>query len=489
MKDISTALVLDNDDRIASGSVKVVDYEKFVGVKATGTITVDDYKELIGVKASATITITDYKKLAGKAFTIGDDTVTDGVDFTAGTANSNTATSLASAIDALTDYSASADGAVVTILYKESGRTGNGIVISSDATAGYTADPYLAGGLNEGTVTIGTTDLVQGTDFTAGTDEDTTATSLAAAINGISGLGASAVGAVISIEADAVGVASNLAMSATWDNINVPGLTLSGSALEGGVDQGTFTFGTTVLTQGTDFTAATGNTATADSLKDAITAISGFTATINAEDDTQIDIVADAEGTAGNASMSTNASEAVEITAMTGGADYFYSDILEYDLEDNAGITVTVEVTVLEAASTLKAYVETSHNKVDWDVIYTFDTFTAATKQEKTLGKLIKSFSRVKIETTGDATVRVDQQTSEYGGSEEPVDIKEETYTTKIEEGETYTYIGVALPGTATSASNWQIKRITNATGDVTWADAVSTFTKEWDERLTYSYS
>lgn len=63
-----------------------------------------------------------------------------------------------------------------------------------------------------------------------------------------------------------------------------------------------------------------------------------------------------------------------------------------------------------------------------------------------------------------------------------------------------YTYIGRAVPGSATSDSVWQIKRIENATGDVTWAlgtdDAGaaegagnSSFNKIWDNRLTYTFN
>lgn len=53
------------------------------------------------------------------------------------------------------------------------------------------------------------------------------------------------------------------------------------------------------------------------------------------------------------------------------------------------------------------------------------------------------------------------------------------------------TYIGEADPGTLTSAATWRIKKLTESGDDlvIQWADGVGTFTKEWDERLTYSYS
>lgn len=54
-------------------------------------------------------------------------------------------------------------------------------------------------------------------------------------------------------------------------------------------------------------------------------------------------------------------------------------------------------------------------------------------------------------------------------------------------------YIGVTTAGTATSASTWQIRKLTfDANDNVTsikYADGVTTFTKEWDDRATYTYS
>jgi len=56
-------------------------------------------------------------------------------------------------------------------------------------------------------------------------------------------------------------------------------------------------------------------------------------------------------------------------------------------------------------------------------------------------------------------------------------------------------YIGEAIPGTATSEAKWRIKKMEYDNGQtqpptgVTWADGVSTFTKEWDERTSYTYS
>lgn len=54
-------------------------------------------------------------------------------------------------------------------------------------------------------------------------------------------------------------------------------------------------------------------------------------------------------------------------------------------------------------------------------------------------------------------------------------------------------YVGNAPPGTATSSSDWKIKKLTydvngNLT-NVTWANGQPTYVNVWDNRASYSYS
>ena len=53
-------------------------------------------------------------------------------------------------------------------------------------------------------------------------------------------------------------------------------------------------------------------------------------------------------------------------------------------------------------------------------------------------------------------------------------------------------YIGQAVPGSIKSASVWQIKKLVyDGNGNVTdiqYADSVTTFTKIWNNRASYSY-
>jgi hypothetical protein len=49
-------------------------------------------------------------------------------------------------------------------------------------------------------------------------------------------------------------------------------------------------------------------------------------------------------------------------------------------------------------------------------------------------------------------------------------------------------YIGKATPGTAESASGWQVVRVNTATGQKVYADDVTGFTKQWSARTGYTY-
>lgn len=62
-------------------------------------------------------------------------------------------------------------------------------------------------------------------------------------------------------------------------------------------------------------------------------------------------------------------------------------------------------------------------------------------------------------------------------------------FITQVDEGATYTYIGKAVPGTATSEAKWQIKRVTNASGVTLYADGDIKFDNVYDNRTTLSYS
>ena len=83
---------------------------------------------------------------------------------------------------------------------------------------------------------------------------------------------------------------------------------------------------------------------------------------------------------------------------------------------------------------------------------------------------------------------------SAIGGGKHAVDVATSStpLATIIDEpNATTTYVGVAAIGSATSASSWQIKRL-SVSGTVTtvsWADGNSAFDNVWDDRASLSYS
>ena len=62
--------------------------------------------------------------------------------------------------------------------------------------------------------------------------------------------------------------------------------------------------------------------------------------------------------------------------------------------------------------------------------------------------------------------------------------------TTKFRKDDTgtYTYMGEAYPGAATSLNVWSVMRITNATSAIDYADE-GKFTQVWDNRASLTYA
>ena len=56
--------------------------------------------------------------------------------------------------------------------------------------------------------------------------------------------------------------------------------------------------------------------------------------------------------------------------------------------------------------------------------------------------------------------------------------------------GSGVTYVGMAVPGSATSSAVWKIKKITITGADlsVMWADSNTNFDNVWDDRLGLTY-
>lgn len=138
---------------------------------------------------------------------------------------------LTTLIQALASVNATDDATTVTVVAATAGTAGNAIAMSKTG-AGLTCSALLSGGVNASTVTVAGHVLTESTEWTASADANTTATSLASAIDGLSEVAATATLAVVNIVGATTGVVGNVALL-TSDAVR---LLKSGAALTGGVD-------------------------------------------------------------------------------------------------------------------------------------------------------------------------------------------------------------------------------------------------------------
>lgn len=158
-------------------------------------------------------------------------------------------------------------------------------------------------------VTINGVNFEQGVDFTAGVDLAATALALANAINAsvnpaIQGVVSASIdpnnSARVLITAVAYGVSGNSIPLAETDGAT-DNFTLSGATLGGGVDGDSITVDATTLNFGEDILLGGSSSATAAAIAAAIDAILGVSASVNAQDNTLVDVEYDTIGTGGNA--------------------------------------------------------------------------------------------------------------------------------------------------------------------------------------------
>ena len=360
-----------NAGQYASGTITITDYTKLVaakaiaaitygaptaGVQATGTVTVADWSLMASVKASATITITNYALLVGETVTVDGHALVEGVDWTAAVSNGDTATSLAAAIDGLTSFEAAAVGAVITAQVSTAGTAGNSKALSStDAVHMTLSGTLFSGGRDAMSVTVNGTALVANVDFTAETDNGTTAANLAVAIAALSGVTAAAVDAVITVTADAHGVAGNAITLATS---YAGAASVSGAHLTGGVAGDTVVVNGTTLTC-VDKNAGAGQFTDIAGLEALTEAISGID---SSQDGTTVSLVAATAGEAGNALTlalggSNTGTMTVSGATFTGGRDHAVFTLDDVIVTQGTGFTAETSnsVTATNIAAALDA--------------------------------------------------------------------------------------------------------------------------------------
>jgi hypothetical protein len=146
-------------------------------------------------------------------------------------------TELEALIEAITDISSSQNGTVVSMVAVTAGTAGNAYSITIGAFNAGTmsaSGTLFTGGRNNATVTVAGHALTAGTDFTASVSNDSTATSLALAIDGLAEVSSGAVAAVVTVTAIAEGEIGN---SITLARSEATSCTLSGATLTLGSDE------------------------------------------------------------------------------------------------------------------------------------------------------------------------------------------------------------------------------------------------------------
>jgi hypothetical protein len=68
--------------------------------------------------------------------------------------------------------------------------------------------------------------------------------------------------------------------------------------------------------------------------------------------------------------------------------------------------------------------------------------------------------------------------------------VREADETTLVDVNGNDIYIGYAVPGTATSAASWKIKRVNTVNPiSIYWADSSTLYNKVWNSRSSYTYA
>lgn len=333
---------------------------------ASGSITYG--APVAGVFASIAMSIVDYTQLVGTTITIDGVVLTEGVDFTAAVDNNTTGTSLAAAIDALPNWTASGPG-LVTATWVARGIVGNGKSVVSNAPggidiAGTGLSGVSSGGVNGDTIAVG------GSTFTCvssapGASEFTDIVGLEALVEAVANVNSSQNGTVISITYATRGVAGN-AITLVLGVANAGTMAVSGATLSGGLD------GDTVSVNGTLCTAVASAPGANEfsnitELEVLVEAIAGINSSVTSG---VINISADDSGVGGNAiTLELGGANAGTMTisgaTLTGGVDSTVTDSLQLDAGTEV-VKLFLDVTDLTSGATLTVTPRTAPDNDNW---------------------------------------------------------------------------------------------------------------------------
>ena len=333
---------------------------------ASGSIT---YGVPVGAEyASIAIQVTDFAQLVGTTLTVDGTVLTEGVEFTAAVDNNTTGASIASAIDALGNWTAAGTG-TVTAKWSVRGTIGNGKTVTSNALggidiAGTGLSGVTASGVNGDEITVG------GTKFTcvvgtAGANEFSSIVELEALVEAVANLNSSENGTVISITYATRGTTGN-SIGLVLGVSNAGTMSVSAATLTGGLN------GDTITVDGQLFTAVASAPGANEfsnitELEVLIEALAGINSSVSSG---IITVQANEPGVAGNAitlalGVSNAGTMAISGATLSGGVASTVTD----DLQLDAGAEVVklfLEVANLTSGATLTVTPQTSIDNDDW---------------------------------------------------------------------------------------------------------------------------
>lgn len=273
------------------------------GVKSTGTITVVSTTAIHGVQGTDTLTVVSGKNggLAAAAATDIIDVVTNTTgafqgasvnvngtvlsynkDWFIGTSSNSTATSIANAIAANTNFSTSVTGGSVTVTCATNGSFCNAYTLTSSTQAAlHVNTATFTGGQDATFFTLNGYVFTNGQDWFTGLSSTNTAASMVTDINGNANVNATFVASASSNVVTISCASSGTFCNAYTLTTSSPVVLSTGSAtFTGGVNNGLLSINGIVLTEQTDFNAVTSSAVAANNIATAINANSALSAII-----------------------------------------------------------------------------------------------------------------------------------------------------------------------------------------------------------------
>ncbi len=269
------------DGTVSTGSVTVVSTAPLHGLPGTDTLTVVSGKNgsLAAAKATDTLTVASntVSALNGSSFTLNGKKIFFNQDYFIGVSSQSTATSMANAVNAVTNFSATASFGVVTITCAGVGTACNSYtLVSSTPAAVSVGSAKFTGGLDAVNFTLNGLILRNGTDWFTGNSSTITAASIATAATG-NGFTAATSSNVVTISCASSGTFCN---TYTLTSSSAAALLAGAAKFSGGINNAVLSFKGIALTEGTDFTAATSSAVTANNIATAINANAALSAII-----------------------------------------------------------------------------------------------------------------------------------------------------------------------------------------------------------------